>query len=683
MEPAFLRLYLVEENLPFRCFEDAFWALPADSERPEADREGAWNVLVEWTRPERAPVGWFRAVLRELRSSATYREHARDLARFWTLGDLFEVDPPPGTATTDEPPYYEIHCHLRGAVPFLALWRGWLDNERWRAELRRFECRAGTWRRTWAELVRQAAELRVLCPTWVPHMDETLFLGTLVQRMLHSEETHAPAVRYLAICTALSGFLLHQRGKTGLSAFVVAYDRYSKVQKVRGGSGRNHMRTLVATVLRRFEEEGAEAVELRPTLERRRADLQRKLEDVVLGYFDYILRRPAAIGREQARRPVVMGLVPSLFKQEALRKGEPGDPVFWEHQSRVWEEQVRTLLATLDDVPALRWFVVGLDAAGKERGCPPRALRSAFDLVRRYNEGRAAASPGRLISVSFLRNLAQRGAPEALDELNGKRHMVPIRLGITVHAGEDFEDPLTGLRHIWEAACDLDLATGDRIGHALAAGLDRTRLTRLLERRAGAPGGEVERPDRKQLRFRVRKPRGTHLLDLAWEWRVGGAEERRDAEQRLAAISARAFGAPINAAMLMRDLGRPEPLVQAALPAVRFGDPATVGADDREWVEIDETWLAVFERLRKRVLRELVRRHVVVESCPTSNLAVANLEEPPLKVLAEEDDLRLAIATDDPGLLGCWPQRELGPFAKLRRRLLEENRRASFLRLID
>lgn len=60
-----------------------------------------------------------------------------------------------------------------------------------------------------------------------------------------------------------------------------------------------------------------------------------------------------------------------------------------------------------------------------------------------------------------------------------------IRLGLTVHAGEDFADPMTGLRNIWEAAVNLDLGEGDRIGHALAAGLkDRETVLDFFERRA-------------------------------------------------------------------------------------------------------------------------------------------------------------------------------------------------------
>ena len=82
------------------------------------------------------------------------------------------------------------------------------------------------------------------------------------------------------------------------------------------------------------------------------------------------------------------------------------------------------------------------------------------------------------------------------------------------------------------------------------------------------------------------------------------------------------------------------------------------------------------------VLRELVRRRIVVESCPTSNLVVANLDQPPLLTLLETADLRVALATDDPGFLGVFPRAELRHVVRqeYRERLLATAAQASFVR---
>lgn len=607
------------------------------------------------------PAFWFRAIIHGLNGqelAGNARAHVDDLARFWAMPELFE-----DRVHTAEPPrasgYHEIHCHLRGGVPYIHLWQGWLSNERWRASLRRHPCSTGSWSMTWAELVCEAAALqRELRPGVT---DARHAIPLFVAQLSSADEREViRAVKYLSICNSLRRFLVHQRGRAGLSSFVNSYERYSKVQKVRGSPASNQEQHLVVALLERFEQDGAVAVEIRPTLDRRRHDLQRKLTDIVLGYFHYL-------GRATGRSPVLMGIVPSIFKQEILpRSRDPQDPRLWEVQSDVWCNQVRTLLAILDDVPALRWFVVGLDAAGKERGCPPRALRDAFGLVRRYNEshGVSAARAGRRMHIDWLRGLLPDGPGDdarrvsaALDQLN-RAHVTPIRLGITVHAGEDFEEPLTGLRHIWETLSEIDLGEGDRVGHALAAGLRHDEVRSLLERRTRAADGEVERLGSGG--FRVRKPRGTHLLDLAWAWRVlDGQRERRTITEQLAHAAMGAFGTPTDAERLARALLTPGTSVRPALPSVRFGDPTHVAPEDRIWVTLDEAWFALFEDLRLHVLRELGRRRVIVESCPSSNLAVANLDVPPFHELARHLGARCVVATDDPGLLSAWPADEI------------------------
>lgn len=594
----------------------------------------------------------------------------QELSRYWALPELFEDDGTARRATTEPAEgYHEIHCHLRGGVPYLHLWKGWLDNERWRASLRTLECRSGPWTKTWAELVTVAAAWQA--PTGVPQTPIAHILQTCVDPDPPPAGAHVDsALRHLAVCAGLRRFLMHQRGLTGLSVFTRAYDRYSKVQKIRGTPTTNHEQRLVIAVLERFEQDGAVAVELRPTLELRRRDLQRKLTDIILGYFHYLARASDM----EDRRPVAMGLVPSLFKQELIRRdGDPPEPDFWERQVEVWCHQIRLLLAVIREVPALGFFIVGLDAAGKERGCPPRALRPAFELIREYNRdhGVGHSRPGRGISLARLRELlaAPGGAQQDEDERAArvKRAFesfavdprLVIRLGITVHAGEDFVDPLTGLRHIWETLTDLDLGLYDRIGHALAAGLPRDLVRGLLERRAREPGGEVQQVGASH--YRLSKPRGTHLLDLAWVHDLlAGDPAQPIIAAELAAVAAGAFGAPVDPVRLCKDLVARRPAVRPFLPGVRFGDPTRVLPEDRLWVQLDDAWFSRFEILRRRVLREIARRRVVVESCPTSNCAVAGMREAPLAHLAKELPDLCAVATDDPGLLGAWPCDELG-----------------------
>ena len=89
--------------------------------------------------------------------------------------------------------------------------------------------------------------------------------------------------------------------------------------------------------------------------------------------------------------------------------------------------------------------IIGIDAASSEFGCRPEVFASVFrrlKYVSRRNE---------------------------MDSLYKK---TDYQLGRTFHVGEDFYDVVDGLRAIDECIFFLNFASGDRIGHAVALGID-------------------------------------------------------------------------------------------------------------------------------------------------------------------------------------------------------------------
>lgn len=84
----------------------------------------------------------------------------------------------------------------------------------------------------------------------------------------------------------------------------------------------------------------------------------------------------------------------------------------------------------------------GIDAANSEIGCRPEVFAQAYRYLKNYSY---------LPEISFI------------DFTN---------LGFTFHAGEDFLDIVDGLRAIDEVLNFLDYRSGDRLGHALALGID-------------------------------------------------------------------------------------------------------------------------------------------------------------------------------------------------------------------
>lgn len=114
------------------------------------------------------------------------------------------------------------------------------------------------------------------------------------------------------------------------------------------------------------------------------------------------------------------------------------------------KKMVQSLSAALRQSDYLRSRIRGIDAASFEIGCRPETFATEF----RFMKSLSAASP-------------RHGCfPE--------NNRVP-QLRATYHVGEDFLDIADGLRAIDEAVQFLELERGDRLGHALAMGVDPKR----------------------------------------------------------------------------------------------------------------------------------------------------------------------------------------------------------------
>lgn len=120
-------------------------------------------------------------------------------------------------------------------------------------------------------------------------------------------------------------------------------------------------------------------------------------------------------------------------------------------------------------------FVVGIDAASLELSAPPEVFAPAFRFLRD------------LPIEAVSRDIYHVRDPMS-DELNNifqKR-----RLNVTYHVGEDFRHILSGLRAIVEAVMFLDLQPGDRLGHALALGINAKKWLEQIGHQATMPKQE-------------------------------------------------------------------------------------------------------------------------------------------------------------------------------------------------
>lgn len=115
------------------------------------------------------------------------------------------------------------------------------------------------------------------------------------------------------------------------------------------------------------------------------------------------------------------------------------------HQKRTdTERKAYALTGLREQYPFMGERILGIDAAANEIGCRPEVFAPTFRYLKNHRCCYYTAE---------------------------KMVKMP-QLGATYHVGEDFLDLADGLRAIEEAVRFLDLQSGDRLGHALALGVD-------------------------------------------------------------------------------------------------------------------------------------------------------------------------------------------------------------------
>lgn len=108
------------------------------------------------------------------------------------------------------------------------------------------------------------------------------------------------------------------------------------------------------------------------------------------------------------------------------------------------KKQASAIIEARKNEPDIMSIVSGIDACSNEIDCRPEVFAPDFRRMRQQQ-------------YDFDGFIAEHPRPN---------------LRITYHAGEDFLDPVDGLRAIDEAISFLEMDCGDRLGHALALGID-------------------------------------------------------------------------------------------------------------------------------------------------------------------------------------------------------------------
>jgi adenosine deaminase len=156
------------------------------------------------------------------------------------------------------------------------------------------------------------------------------------------------------------------------------------------------------------------------------------------------------------------GIVVHFRKKEHKQYGKPGScravcNMRYGKIRRLTQADAFKLFRLLATHSPVVPFIVGIDAANLELATPPEVFAPAFRFLREY-------------PIELRRRSTTR---EALGKYKDVADLVKDRrLGMTYHVGEDFRHLLSGLRAIHEVIEFLKPLPGDRLGHAIALGLD-------------------------------------------------------------------------------------------------------------------------------------------------------------------------------------------------------------------
>lgn len=298
----------------------------------------------------------------------------------------------------------------------------------------------------------------------------------------------------------------------------------------------------------------------------------------------------------------------------------------------------------------LRQWLARIDIAGQERNtsivemAPYLRLAVGDDellrRLRKFND----KDPRRAQFRHWLEVVAQNKAYASPEE---------ARLGVTIHAGEDYSDPISGIHEVASAVEFLKLGPGDGIGHGLALTVDAEDF--LRERGAHAMIA-----------------RGTHIDSIAWLSELietSGFPDGHKYQYQLAHSAeeeaAQIFGQRVS----IKEIA----WLRRARATLEMPDKNTLDANRwRLWKRHTSEYLRakrdeliplppihwqcseIVTWAQRQIIEEIKRRRIIIELNPSSNVRVSGATSialsPTIKLLImSESGLRVSVNTDNPG----------------------------------
>ncbi|BDU50719.1 hypothetical protein [Haliovirga abyssi] len=330
--------------------------------------------------------------------------------------------------------------------------------------------------------------------------------------------------------------------------------------------------------------------------------------------------------------------------------------------------------------------IYGIDAANFEIGCRPEVFAQCFRYLRNYK-----------ITNKF--------------EEFGKDEI--FNLGITYHAGEDFLSLIDGLRAIDETIRFLGYEQGDRIGHALALGVDANKYykdknyTLIMPKQIYLDNIAWMLAKIRELNIEIDENLKSKLCSdyyrlvseiyekeysyenyyRAWKLRGDDPNIYKDKDYKLKSSLTFWEKCSIDPRKEMIEIRKNEEIVEI-YRKYHFNKNVKERGIKSEEIKINKKMGKIVTEIQYAIQKELANKNICIEANPSSNYVIGNFKRYDghpitkfynigLNVSEEENQkssqLSVSINTDDQGIFGTYLENEYALITLAMEKLLDEN----------
>ena len=315
----------------------------------------------------------------------------------------------------------------------------------------------------------------------------------------------------------------------------------------------------------------------------------------------------------------------------------------------------------------------GIDAGGSELKCPPEHFGPAYRYLKEE-------------SKKTERCLLHLSAP----------------IGFTFHVGEVFSDLITGIRRIWEAVEFLRMEEGDRLGHAIALGInpkayygggteficsDREFIDNAVWMKAQFGVDLIDGPSLKAMIAKLLPAELVQQQSLLDDY-FDAMMLRSDVDEDAPEYSSLASTVRANTFSPLHIRATTNSCAREICDHLRLHDSINPCG-----VSIAASMPHLFEKvaqIQTRVLSDLKTKGIVIESCPSSNKRIekriASYAQTPAYPFLSAD-VPMVICTDDQGIFSTDLLSEYTLLKRAKRisndvidKIVERSRKAAFLK---